>query len=190
MTAFQNQKQIINEIPVNLFIPRLLPNVTKQFICNYFAEKRIGIVKYINAKHRLNENNYKYWFAFVSVQFYDNYYGREMYEKMIEKEDTVFMTYNKEEGKYWEISLRSQDRKRNTKKMKIKEIQEKKERRILEDGEIDEANILETNFTFYDQVEMYKDYMELEREIFGNNVAVTIIEKEYPQWGTFIPVRV
>lgn len=207
----QQQKHIhlLNKVPVILFIPRLLPNITKQFISNYFVDNNIGIVTDINAKYRVNEKNYNYWFAFVSVQFYDTSYGREMYEKMIEKEDTVFMTYNKEEGKYWEISVRSQDRKRKlsvsssspkSKKTRIEDkkkeekVQEKKEekkerkRRILEDGEIDEENILETNFTFYDQVEIYKDYMELEREIFGNNVG--IVEIETPQWSTFIPVRV
>lgn len=200
-TQQQKRIRLLNKVPVNLFIPRLLPNITKRFISNYFVDKNIGIVTDINAKYRVNEKNYNYWFAFVSVQFYDTSYGREMYDKIIEKEETVFMTYNKEEGKYWEISVRSQDRKRKlssisssspkSKKTRIEKEEKKKEeeekKRILEDGEIDEENMLETNFTFYDQVEIYKDYIELEREIFGNNVGIAI---EYPQWGTFIPVRV
>lgn len=47
--------------------------------------KKIGVITNINAKNRINENNNPYWFAFVSVQFLDTSYGREMYEIIVKK---------------------------------------------------------------------------------------------------------
>jgi hypothetical protein len=61
----------------------------------------------------------------------------------------------------------------------------------LEDGEIDEENILTTNFTIYDHVEMYRDFLALEKDIFGNNTGNSyVMESIYPTWGKFIPLRV
>lgn len=250
MSAFR-RPNLINTKPVILFIPRLLPNISKQFISKYFLDNKIGIITDINAKYRVNENNYNYWFAFLSIQFLDTSYGKEMFEKMIEREETVFMTYNKTDEKYWEISIRSQDRGLYNKKLSpkprpsspvIRQKQQKqqkpilkdedekksisipikttstsattststsaslpitsppssslpiilqKQKPILEDGEIDEENILDTNFTFYDHLDMYKDFMKLEKEIFGNNVGYTYFEEySFPKLGPFVPLRI
>jgi hypothetical protein len=59
---------------------------------------------------------------------------------------------------------------------------------MLEDGEIDEENILDTNFTIYDHIEIHKDYMELEREIYGNNAFSWALPKT--TFGKFIPLRI
>jgi hypothetical protein len=193
MTSFNN----INSKPVILFIPRLLPNITKGFISEYFKENKIGVITDIKDKHRVNENKNKYWFAFLTVYFVDTPNGREMYERILEKEETVYMTYNKSEGKYWEISIRSQDRGLYKKTVQVVKAQEKEvaitvtppptpTREVLEEGEIDE-----TNFTYYDHVDIYRDYLELEKEIFGNNYREpTISEEELSQWGRFIPLRI
>lgn len=188
--------RLINTKSVILFIPRLLPNITKGFISEYFKENKIGVITEIKEKHRVNENKNKYWFAFLTVNFVDTPYGREMYERILEKEETVNMIYNKTEGKYWEISIRSQD------KGLYKKSQEpiimpmptpsrkpsprpRPQQQLLEEGEIDE-----TNFTFYDHVDIYRDYLELEKEIFGNNYHEPILTEELSQWGRFIPVRI
>ena len=147
----------------------------------------------INAKYRTNENSYNYWFAFLSVKFLDTSYGREMYTKMIEKEETVIMTYDKEEGKYWEISIRSQDRGLNKKPKQPPTSPTPTSSVVVveEEGEIyeeKEEEITTTNFTFYDHVDIYKDYLELERDIFGNNVFEND-EYPYPKWGPFVPLR-
>lgn len=200
---------VINNSPVVLFIPRLLPNISKQFICEYFKTNKIGIVTDINAKHRVNENHNKYWFAFVNVQFFDTSYGKNMYQNIVEKEKTEYMFYNELEDKYWEISVRLQDRKYKNKsstKAKEKEIKEKevktevkkeikkeiKKEVELEEGEIIEDNrIMNTHFTIYDHVEMYHDYRELEKEIYGNNAfSWSSSSSPMPSWGTFIPLRI
>jgi hypothetical protein len=203
---FQQQQQplrVINTTPVNLFIPRLLPNVSKKYIIDYFKYKKIGIITDINAKYRVNENKNPYWFAFVSVQFFDTNYGKEMYNIIVEKEKTAYMTYNETEGKYWEISVRSQDRKDNisVKKpdnpikpkpndnMNMLKTKTKTKTNPLEDGEIDEENILDTNFTIYDHIEIHKDYMELEKEIYGNN-AFSWESPTKTTFGKFIPLRI
>ena len=213
MSAFR-RPNVINTKPVILFIPRLLPNISKKFISDYFMDNKIGIISDINAKYRVNENNYKYWFAFLTIQFLDTSYGKEMYEKILEKEETVFMTYNKTDGKYWEISIRSQDKGLYKKRLspaprprpssptiimqkQFKEedpspiILQTQKYTFLEDGEIDEENILDTNFTFYDHVDMYKDFMKLEKEIFGNNVGNAYFEEyPFPKLGVFVPLRI
>lgn len=196
---FQQKQQslrVINTTPVNLFIPRLLPNISKKYIIDYFKYKKIGIVTNINAKHRVNEKQNPYWFAFVSVQFFDTDYGKEMYDIIVEKEKTAYMTYNETEGKYWEISVRSQDRRDNisVKKPDNNPIKPKPKPNTaqvqvpLEDGEIDEVNILDTNFTIYDHIEIHKDYMELEKEIYGNNAFSWDLPKT--TFGKFIPLRI
>jgi hypothetical protein len=185
--SFCKQNSYINTKPVNLFIPRLLPNLTTQYVCNYFVKNKIGVVTHIKSINRINEKNNKYWFAFLSVHFLDTTNGREMYEKIVKKEENVNMTYNDYEGKYWEISVRHQDRKRpsitsaNTSVITPTPKQ-------LEDGEIDEANILDSVFTIYDHIEIYKDYMEIEKEIYGSNNAHNYAFTS--TWGEFIPLRV
>jgi hypothetical protein len=183
---------LINTKSVILFIPRLLPNITKSFISEYFKKNNIGIVTEIKEKQRVNENKNKYWFAFLSVKFVDTQNGREMYERILEKEETVNMIYNKSEGKYWEISIRSQDKGLYKKSVVTKEPTVTPSRQpsprpqpLLEEGEI-----VETNFTFYDHVDIYRDYLELEKEIFGNNYHEPILREELSQWGRFIPVRI
>lgn len=199
MTSFKVKASktpaLINETPVVLFIPRLLPTISKQYICDYFKSNKIGIVNEINAKYRVNENKNKYWFAFLNVQFFDTSYGNKMYQKIIEKEKTAYMFYDEFEGKYWEISVRSQDRK-ITKSEEKENKEEAKEKKELEEGEIYEDLIMNTHFTIHDHVEMYHDYREIEKEIYGNN-AFSWSSYKTPSWGTttttwgtFIPLRI
>ena len=181
------QNSYINTKSVNLFIPRLLPNISKQYVCDYITNNKIGVVTHIKSINRINEKNNKYWFAFLNVHFLDTTNGREMYEKIVKKEENVIMTYNAFEGKYWEISVRNQDRKlpsstsANTSVITTTPKQ-------LEDGEIDEANILDSVFTIYDHIEIYKDYMEIEKDIYGSNNAPNYAFTS--TWGEFIPLRV
>ena len=184
---------VINNAPVVLFIPRLLPNISKQFICEYFKTNKIGIVTDINAKHRVNENHNKYWFAFVNVQFFDTSYGKNMYQNIVEKEKTEYMFYNELEDKYWEISVRAQDRKyKNKSSTKEKEVKTEVKKEVKKELEVEEGEIIEdTHFTIYDHVEMYHDYRELEKEIYGNNAfSWSSSSSPMPSWGTFIPLRI
>lgn len=65
---------------------------------------------------------------------------------------------------------------------------EVKPKQPLEDGEIDEENILDTNLTIYDHIEIYKEYMELEKEIYGNNAFSWTPPLSH--FGEFIPLRI
>jgi len=198
--------KLINTTPAILFIPRLLPNISKQYICDYFKSNKIGIVTDINAKHRVNENKNKYWFAFVSVQFFDTSYGEKMYQKIIEKEKTAYMYYDEMQGKYWEISIRAQDRKKHmnvnvatepdipvtpTTRSPTPRPRPTKNMALLEEGEIEEEYplIMNTHFTIPDHIEMYHDYREIEKEIYGNN-AFSWSNNYITKWETFIPLRI
>jgi hypothetical protein len=56
-----------------------------------------------------------------------------------------------------------------------------------EEGEI----IEDSHFTIYDHVEMYHDYRELEKEIYGNNAfSWSSSSSPMPSWSTFIPLRI
>jgi hypothetical protein len=198
---------LINTTPVVLFIPRLLPNVSKECICDYFKTNKIGVVTNINAKYRVNEKNHEYWFAFVSVKFFDTFCGKRMYQKIIEKEKTAYMYYDEMQGKYWEISIRAQDRKKHmnvnvatepdipvtpTTRSPTPRPRPTKNMALLEEGEIEEEYplIMNTHFTIPDHIEMYHDYREIEKEIYGNNAFSWSNNNYVTKWETFIPLRI
>lgn len=146
---------------VTLFIPRILPNVNKKFIESYFLKKNIGICLDIKAKNRVNENGYPYWFAFITIQIFDTMIGRKFYDKVVTQEKTEVVEYydlRAKNQKYWEISLRSTERKPKTEDCKPKPAV------VLEEGEI-----LESNFGEREYLDMYNDYLQLEKEIYGSN---------------------
>lgn len=153
---------------VTLFIPRILPNVNKKFIESYFLKKNIGICLDIKSKNRVNENGYPYWFAFITIQIFDTMIGRKFYNKVVEQEKTEVVEYydhRAKNQKYWEISLRSTERKPLKEECKplIKEYKPKATV-VLEEGEI-----LESNFGEREYLDMYNDYLQLEKEIYGSN---------------------
>ena len=142
---------------VTLFIPRILPTVSKKQIVDHFIKEKIGYCANIKAKNRINENGFKYWFAFITIQFFDTPNARLFYQKVVEEDKVISMEYIDErlgQPRYWDVSLRNLDKKLNVNVKKIKEP--------LEEGEI-----CETCFGEEERKEIYDDYLEIERDIFG-----------------------
>ena len=140
---------------VTLFIPRILPSVHQTHITDHFIKEKIGYCSNIKEKHRINAKGFKYWFAFITIQFFDTPNARIFYQKVIEEEKVMSMEYFDEvlgKIRHWEISLR------NLEKKSIM----KKEIHPLEEGEI-----CETCFGEEERKEIYNDYLEIERAIFG-----------------------
>ena len=135
---------------VTLFISRILPNVSKKYITDQFIKEKIGYCSHIKEKHRINAKGFKYWFAFITIQFFDTENARIFYRKVVEEEKVLSMEYL--DGKYWDISLRNLE-----KKSTLKVVEEP-----LEEGEI-----CETCFGEEERKEIYDDYLEIERDIFG-----------------------
>jgi len=171
---------------VVLFIPRILPNVTKKQLVDRFAELHIGRITHIQAKYRVNEKKNEYWFAFLSLSFWNTLEGCRFWNSVVVCKNTICMDYFEKgvtKHLYWEIQLCH----RNNGNLKgVKEISIEKEEvsptlpplpalikvrcmGLLEEGEIDESNLLESNLSTKDHFEIFQDYLELERCIFGSN---------------------
>jgi hypothetical protein len=197
---------------VVLFIPRILPNVSKKQLVDRFAELHIGRITHIHSKYRVNEKNNEYWFAFLTITIWNTSEGCRFWNSVVVCKETICMDYFElgvSKHLYWEIQL---CRRNNVNLKVVKEIpifEETKEeivveglvegatvnplpplpplikmrsyalakgsyalakgsyasaKEVLEEGEIDESNLSKR-----DHLEIYQDYLELERCIFGSN---------------------
>lgn len=142
---------------VTLFIPRVLTSVSRKNITEYFLKEKIGYCSHVKSKYRINAKGFEYWFAFITIQFFDTTNARLFYKKVVEEEKVISMEYFDEvlqQPRYWEISLRNLEKKVIDKKPKI---------------ELEEGEICETCFGEEERKEIYDDYLEIERDIFGSN---------------------
>jgi len=175
---------------VVLFIPRILPNVSKQQLIDRFAELHIGRITNIQAKYRVNEKKNEYWFAFLTITIWKTDEGYRFWNSVVVCKETICMDYfekgvTKTKQLYWEVQLcrRNNGNLKNVTRMPIFEetkeeiIHSRTEEKlpemppliprpkcVLEEGEIDESNL-----STRDHLEIYQDYLELERCIFGSN---------------------
>jgi len=178
---------------VVLFIPRILPNVSKKQLVDRFAELHIGRITHIQSKYRVNEKKNEYWFAFLTVSFWNTSEGCRFWNAVVVCKETICMDYFEPgitKHLYWEIQLcrRNNGNLRGLKEIPIFEEETKEEILIesvaesiekvqemthipyeLEEGEIDESNLSKSNLSTRDHVEIFQDYLELERCIFGSN---------------------
>jgi hypothetical protein len=182
---------------VVLFIPRILPNVGKKQLVDRFAELHIGRITHIQARYRVNEKKNEYWFAFITVSFWKTSEGCRFWNSAVVCKETICMDYFEKgvsKHLYWEIQLcrRNNGNLKEVKEMPIFEEETKEEivvqslieevilpplpalikvrcMGLLEEGEIDESNLSMSNLSTRDHVEIYQDYLELERCIFGSN---------------------
>ena len=141
---------------VTLFIPRVLPTVSKQRIVDYFIQEKIGYCSYIKSKFRRNSEGFEYWFAFITIQFFDTANARLFYKKVVEEEKVISMEYYDDalrQHRHWDVSLRN--------------LEKKTISNVTPVVELEEGEICETCFGEEEHKEIYKDYLELENEIFG-----------------------
>ena len=142
---------------VTLFIPRILNTVSKKKITDIFVQENIGYCSNIKDKRRINSKGFEYWFAFITIQFFDTKNARMFYKKVVEEEKVMSMEYfdhvlNK--PRYWDISLRNLEKKVNVKEDTLP-------------VDLEEGEICETCFGEEERKEIYEDYLEMEQEIFG-----------------------
>ena len=186
---------------VVLFIPRILPNVTKKQLVDRFAELHIGRITHIQSKYRVNEKKNEYWFAFLTITIWKTEAGCRFWNEVVVCKDTIRIEYFETRVTkylYWEIQLcqRNNENLRNVTRMTIFEDTKEeivveteevtvppthlpplpplikvsfKNRYTLEEGEIDESNLSKSNLSNRDHLEIFQDYLELERCIFGSN---------------------
>ena len=174
---------------VVLFIPRILPNVGKKQLIDRFAELHIGRITHINSKYRVNEKKNEYWFAFLTLTIWKTAEGCRFWNSVVVCKDTICMDYFEKgvtKHLYWVIQL---CRRNNGNLKGLKEIsifEDTKEEIITESAKVtgevpemvinipedtclEEGEIDESNLTTRDHFEIFQDYLELERCIFGSN---------------------
>lgn len=145
---------------VTLFIPRILTSVSKQKIVDKFLHENIGYCSNIKSKYRTNSKGFEYWFAFITIQFFDTKPAHKFYKKIVDEEKVISMEYFDDvlrKTRHWDISLRNLEKKVNEKPPVI---------------ELEEGEICETCFGEEEHKEIYADYLEIEREIFGHHYNI------------------
>lgn len=86
----------------HIFIPRILSNITKEFIVNTFRNMGVGNITYIDMHSRINEMGYRYSFAFITIELFDSDIANYMMQKL-NNYGNAQIPY--EERNYWEIKL-------------------------------------------------------------------------------------
>lgn len=85
---------------IDIFIPRILENITESDINQVFYEMNIGIVTYIDLHSRVNEMNYRYAFAFITVQLFESQMAQTILYKL-NQYGRAHIPYD--DRNYWEI---------------------------------------------------------------------------------------
>ena len=102
----QNKQKYIHKIYkmslVNVHIPRILGNMSRQTIVKKFNELELGRVFYIDMHKKVNENSNVYYFAFLSIQMYETTHAKNLLETL-ETEGLAKVVYDTKMNKYWEV---------------------------------------------------------------------------------------
>ena len=85
---------------INVFIPRILCNISESHINQAFYEMNIGVVTYIDLHNRVNEMNYRYSFAFMTIQLFESEMARNILHKL-NQYGRAHIPYD--DRNYWEI---------------------------------------------------------------------------------------
>ena len=85
---------------INIFIPRILDNVSQDYIKQTFYEMNIGIITYIDMHYRVNEMNYRYAFAFITVKLFNSEMAQNISCKL-NQHGRAHVPYD--DRNYWEI---------------------------------------------------------------------------------------
>jgi len=85
---------------INIFIPRILAGISEDSIKLTFYEMNIGIVTYIDLHTRFNDLNYKYSFAFITIQLFNTFIADTLVQKM-NTQGRAQIPYD--DRNYWEI---------------------------------------------------------------------------------------
>ena len=144
-------------VTMNIFIPRILPNILKRYIKNTFADMDFGNITYIDMRKRINIKNKPYYFAFIKVEMTNN--QNIKMTQLLETENENRLYYNNEN--YWELKTYIPHEERDIKCDDItklcKELMTKQAHRPLD--------IYPTSFTTEDLYNMNSEYEEIEKEI-------------------------
>jgi len=149
---------MMNKIAMNIFIPRILPDISKTYIKNVFELIDYGNVVYIDMRKRINTKNKTYYFAFIKLEMTNDQYIKMVQLLETENKNRLYYSYSD----YWELKTYIPYEDRDVKTDDIvklcKELMEKP---------YDESSdaIYPTSFTKEDLSNINNEYREVEREI-------------------------
>jgi hypothetical protein len=87
---------------IELYIPRILGNVTRERIADVFRYLDVGNVEYLDMHRKTNENGYSYSFAFLTLNLYDTKPARDL-TNVIKTAGETTIVYNLEKNLYWVV---------------------------------------------------------------------------------------
>ena len=137
---------------LNLYIPRILGNITRDFIIDTFHYIDIGAIEYLNMHKKTNQNGYLYSFAFITVKLYETKPARDITRVLLQYGETNIM-YNLEKSQYWVV------------KSHVDKENRKNASSPTSMTMMDDRSSLSSIFTEEDKIEMSKEFDEITREI-------------------------
>lgn len=135
----------MNNQILEIYIPRMLGNVSQTVVKNSFHNLKIGRVFYIDMYKKINENGYPYYFAFIKLSLYDSNFAN-LVKNRVKTKKIMHLVYDKENNQYWELKEHIPREKRENNNYNLKKN------------------------SFYDETEkqrMIQEFEQLEKEIFS-----------------------
>lgn len=140
---------------VEIYIPRILGKIKQNDIINIFHNYGIGNITYIDMHYKINENKKPYYFAFLSLELYDDDYANYIYYKIM-YESIFKFNYDANTNNYWELKKHVPVDKRIKNKNKINN-----------NSYLDEVHAYSISYAdAFDENTLEEEYEELQREIF------------------------
>ena len=87
---------------IQIYIPRILGSVTKSEILSVFRRMDIGDVTDIDMKYKINENNNRYYYAFISIKLYATQQATK-FKSNVREYGMIRLLYDEEAAQYWEV---------------------------------------------------------------------------------------
>lgn len=87
---------------IQIYIPRILGSVTKPEILSAFRRMDIGDVTDIDMKYKINENNNRYYYAFISIKLYATQQATK-FKSNVHEYGMIRLLYDEEAAQYWEV---------------------------------------------------------------------------------------
>jgi hypothetical protein len=140
---------------IEIYIPRILGKIKQNDITEIFHNYGIGYITYIDMHYKINENKKPYYFAFLSLELYDDDYANYIYYKIM-YENLFKFNYDLDTDNYWELKKHIPIDKRTKNKNEIKNQIHVKE---IPPYSINYADAFDKNT-------LEEEYEELQREIY------------------------
>lgn len=157
---------------INIYIPRILGDVSNNTIKDAFIRLNIGKVIDLDMHRKKNENGYYYFFAFIQLQLMQTAEALRM-NTLLEKRGIMHLVYDEKECQYWEIKKHIP---KNERKKTIESTMAEPMATMFKENTA-EIVLPELNLNLFgpnaasdmleqDKIDMLREYEELEREIY------------------------